>query len=128
VAAGFDGASQLRIQSFDGIRAVDDAADRDGKRKERDNLSPFPPPALGDRRIFAPPGAGVEGVERRLAGFRVLGAIDRPQFTDDRLAVLPGGELPMEWRIRCTMQVCTTVSVKTALIASGKPSARRPQQ
>src|SRR5215207_8614340 len=27
----------------------------------------------------------------------------------------------MEWRIRCTMQVCTTVSGKTALIASGKP-------
>src|SRR5829696_1258491 len=29
-----------------------------------------------------------------------------------------------EWRIRCTMQVCTTVSGKTALIASGKSFTR----
>src|SRR5215204_5236604 len=44
-------------------------------------------------QLLAPPRAGVEGVERRLAGFGVLGAIDRPQFAGDRLAILLGSEL-----------------------------------
>src|SRR4051812_19282313 len=120
MAACFYRAAQLCIQGFDRVRGVDDAPDRDGKRKERDDLGPVAPPALGDGRIFAPPRAGVEGVERRLAGFGVLGAIDRPQFAGDRLASFQEAN-SMEWRIKCTMQVCTTVSGKTALIASGEP-------
>src|SRR5215217_6334188 len=93
MAARFYGATQLRVQGFDCVRGVDDPTDRDGERKERDDLGPIAPPALGDRGIFAPPRADIERVERRLAGFGVLCAIDRPQFAGDRLAVLPGGEL-----------------------------------
>src|SRR4051812_29184311 len=61
------------------IRGVDDAPDRDGKRKERDDLGPVPPSALGDCRIFSPQAPASKALSR-LAGFGVLCAIDRPQF------------------------------------------------
>src|SRR5215213_7806773 len=118
MAARFYGATQLRVQGFDCVGGVDDPPDRDGERKERDDLGPIAPPALGDRGIFAPPRADIERVERRLAGFGVLGTVR----SSPAMALRSFQEAnSMEWRIRCTMQVCTTVSGKTALIASGKP-------
>src|SRR3954452_8318677 len=80
MAARFYGATQLRVQGFDCVGGVDDPPDRDGERKERDDLGPIAPPALGNRRVFAPPRADIERVERHLAGFGVLCAIDGPQF------------------------------------------------
>src|SRR3954454_3630276 len=55
----FDSAAQLRIQSLNGVRRVDDPPHRYGKGEERNDLGPVTPPALGDCRIFSSPSAGV---------------------------------------------------------------------
>ena len=93
VAAGPDGAAQLGVQGLDGVRGVDDPADVLGKGEERDHALPVPPPGLGDGRVFAAPGAGLEGLERGLAGLGVAGPVDRPSAPARRLAVLVGDEV-----------------------------------
>ena len=56
MAARFYGATQLRVQGFDCVGGVDDPPDRDGERKERDDLGPIAPPALGNRGNRRPHG------------------------------------------------------------------------
>src|SRR3954453_23912960 len=79
----FDSAAQLRIQSLNRVRRVDDPPHRYGKGEERNDLGPVAPPAPGDRRIFSSPSAGIDGVERPFASLCILGAVDRLQLGRD---------------------------------------------
>src|SRR3954464_2597009 len=75
------------------VRRVDDPAHRLREGEEGNDSVPVAPPGLRDGGIFSPPGAGIESVERRLAGVGVLGPVDHAQRRHDRLAIFPRDEL-----------------------------------
>src|SRR4051812_12818684 len=93
VAADFDRPPELCVQSLNGVRRVDDPAHRLREGEEGNDSVPVAPPGLRDGGIFSPPGAGIESVERRLAGVGVLGPVDHAQRRHDRLAIFPQDEL-----------------------------------
>src|SRR5215208_431872 len=67
---------------------VDDPAHRLREGEEGNDSVPVAPPGLRDGGIFSPPRAGIESVERRLAGVGVLGPVDHAQRRHDGLAIL----------------------------------------
>ena len=52
--------ADLSVKTFDGIGGVEDFAQVRREGEERNHLLPVAPPALGDGRIFLPPGAAVK--------------------------------------------------------------------
>src|SRR3954465_3840434 len=93
MAPGPDRPAQLGIERLDGIGGVQNSSDLSGKSIKRDDLGPGAPPALADGRVFAAPGALLEGTERGLAGFGVNRPVDVLERRRNRLSILPGDKI-----------------------------------
>ena len=77
----------------DCIRGVDDPANVVGKGEERYHGLPVATPGHGDGRVFLPPIAGIERLQRRHSGIGILGPVDGLQLGGDGPAVLVADEI-----------------------------------
>jgi hypothetical protein len=68
MTSGSNRAAQFGVQCLDGVRRVNDSANRDGKGKKRNDVPPVSPPTLRDCRIFLTQGRSVKLLERLFAG------------------------------------------------------------
>ena len=117
---GFHRPPNAAVQALDRVRRVDRLPKRRREAKAGDHPRPVPAPAFHHVRIALAEFARGESLQRRLRGFRIGSLVDLLQFLRQLSAFLPGSA-GQEYRSRCTMQVCTTVSGKAVSSASGKP-------
>lgn len=88
--ARLDDLAQGPVQRLDRIGRVRAFADARGKREERHNVVPGPPPAADRGIAFAP--FGLQLLKPHKRDVRGLGPVDRLDGGQDRLAVLPRHE------------------------------------
>jgi hypothetical protein len=103
------------VQGLDCVGGLDHLADAGREGEEWSDVLPGPAPDLADRRVSLAP-FGLELLEPQQCHIGVLGAVDRLDGGQDRLAVFQDTKARL-LRIRCTMQVCTTVCGNTDVIA-----------
>jgi hypothetical protein len=89
MTSGSNRAAQFGVKRLDGVRRVNDPANRGGKGKKRNDMLPVSPPTLRDGRIFLTPGRSVKLTEGLFAGVGIFRPIDFLQFGGDEFAVLP---------------------------------------
>ena len=76
MAARADGPAQLGIQSFYGVRCINDPTNVARKAEKRDDFLPYPAPALADGGVFLAPWTGLEIGESGLGGPGINGPVD----------------------------------------------------
>lgn len=86
-------AAQFCVQALYGIGCVDHFPHLRGISKEGNNVGPVPAPKSRDRGKSRAPWPVLKGLQRRLGGLSVSGAVDGFELRGDRLAVFPGAEI-----------------------------------